>query len=509
MRRTHVLMTALILSTAAPVWADAPVKAAANGESLKFTARTRKGAPVQSGQFEVVEKAVEWAPAETALIVCDMWDTHWCRSASRRTGEIAPRIDALAKAVRARGGLVIHAPSDTMKFYADTPQRKRAIEAPRAEPPSPGNRLGGPPLPIDDTDNGCDDQPQCTIPNGRTIPYPWKRQHAAIEIAEPDAISDNGQEVYNLLKARGIKHLLVCGVHTNMCILHRTFAIKQMTRWGVDVALVRDLTDAMYNPRKAPYVSHDRGTALVIEHIETHWCPSTLSADLTGDPPAPRVLVVTGEHEYDSKNTLPAFAKEELEQKLGFKCTFVNSDDPKSIPNTGALDDADVLVLYLRRRTLPEDQLNKFKAWFAEGKPVVAVRTSSHAFQTWLEFDDEVLGCNYTGHHGKDSTVQVRAEPNGAGHPILRGVSPVEFASKGSLYKSSPLAKTATPLLTGTWQDKPAEPVAWTNTYKGGRVFYTSLGHAEDFKTPQFRTLLRNAILWAADKPVGDSKDAG
>src|SRR5687768_17257326 len=189
MRRTHVLMTALILSLAAPAWADAPAKAAADGQAFKFTARTRKETAPKSGQFEVLEKAVEWAPAETALIICDMWDTHWCKSASRRTGEIAPRIDALAKAVRARGGLVIHAPSDTMKFYADTAQRKRAIDAPKAEPPSPGNRLGGPPLPIDDTDNGCDDQPQCTIPNGRTIPYPWKRQHAAIEIGEPDAIT--------------------------------------------------------------------------------------------------------------------------------------------------------------------------------------------------------------------------------------------------------------------------------------------------------------------------------
>ena len=70
------------------------------------------------------------------------------------------------------------------------------------------------------------------------------------------------------------------GVHTNMCVLRRSFAIKQMVRWGVDVALVRDLTDAMYNPARSPYVSHDAGTQLVIGYIERFWCPSILSADL-------------------------------------------------------------------------------------------------------------------------------------------------------------------------------------------------------------------------------------
>src|SRR5690606_12496236 len=131
---------------------------------------------------EVVENLVDYAPAETALVICDMWDTHWCKSASARTAEIARRIDALARTMRAKGSLIIHAPSDTMKFYADTPGRQLAKSAPKAEPPSPPNRLGGPPLPIDDKDNGCDDQPQCIIPNGKSIPYPWKRQIASIGI---------------------------------------------------------------------------------------------------------------------------------------------------------------------------------------------------------------------------------------------------------------------------------------------------------------------------------------
>jgi hypothetical protein len=67
-----------------------------------------------------------------------------------------------------------------------------------------------------------------------------------------------------------------------MCILGRSFAIKQMVKWGMPIALCRDLTDSMYNPARPPYVSHDEGTRLIIEFIEKFWCPTVLSADLTG-----------------------------------------------------------------------------------------------------------------------------------------------------------------------------------------------------------------------------------
>jgi hypothetical protein len=127
-------------------------------------------------------------------------------------------------------------------------------------------------LPIDATAGGCDTPDKFF--------KAWSRQHAGIPIDPADFISDKGEEVYSLLKLRGIRTLFVTGVHTNMCILNRTFAIKQMTKWGVRCILLRDLTDAMYDPQAAPFVSHERGTELVIEHIERHWCPSALSADL-------------------------------------------------------------------------------------------------------------------------------------------------------------------------------------------------------------------------------------
>jgi nicotinamidase-related amidase len=93
-------------------------------------------------------------------------------------------------------------------------------------------------------------------------------------------ISDRGAEVYSFLRQRGIKNLLVMGVHTNMCVLRRSFAIRQMTNWGIRCVLVRDLTDSMYNPADRPFVSHAEGTELVVQHIEKYWGPSVLSSEL-------------------------------------------------------------------------------------------------------------------------------------------------------------------------------------------------------------------------------------
>jgi hypothetical protein len=135
-----------------------------------------------------------------------------------------------------------------------------------------------PALPIDDSDMGCDCAVKCKIREA------WSRQIATIEIAAGDALTDNGQEAWNLLQARGIDNVILCGVHLNMCVLGRPFAIRQMVRLGKNVALIRDLTDTMYNPEKPPKVSHFEGTDLVVEHVEKYFCPSFLSTDITGKP---------------------------------------------------------------------------------------------------------------------------------------------------------------------------------------------------------------------------------
>ena len=211
--------------------------------------------------------------AETALLICDMWDDHTCRGAAERVAEMAPRMNEVAKAARDRGVFIIHAPSDTMGFYEGTPGRRRMASAPPVDPP-PERGIPESPLPFDPTKGDCDTGEPLKSP-------PWTRQHPAIEIDQDrDGISDNGREVYNAMQERGVRSLIIMGVHTNYCVLNRSFAIKQMLRWGVDVALVRDMTDCMYDPAMPPYVSHDEGTRLVVEYIEKFWCPTLASEDL-------------------------------------------------------------------------------------------------------------------------------------------------------------------------------------------------------------------------------------
>lgn len=221
----------------------------------------------------VAERPVQWAPQHTALLLCDMWDSHWSRGAAERVETMVPRMNQVVTWARQNGVFIVHAPSNTLEFYAGTGARQRALEAPPVAPPAEQER-DDPPQPIDSADGGSD--------TGETAHFKaWSRQHPGIGIDQAqDAITDDGQEVYNLFHARGIKHLLIMGVHTNICVLGRSFAIKQMVKWGLDVALVRDLTDALYNPARPPYVSHDEGTRLVIEFIEKFWCPSVSSGDI-------------------------------------------------------------------------------------------------------------------------------------------------------------------------------------------------------------------------------------
>lgn len=213
-------------------------------------------------------------PAERlAVLLCDVWDAHHCRGAVERLEAMLPRMNDVVSVVRDRGAHIIHAPSDCMDFYAGAPARRRAKETPTVEPP-PDIGRDDPPQPVDASEGGCDSHD--------TGDRPWKRQHPAIDIDQDrDIITDAGREVYSYLQQHAIELLLIMGVHTNMCVLNRTFAIKQMVRWGVNVALIRDLTDTMYNPAMPPYVSHQEGTELVVGYIEKFWCPTVVSSDLT------------------------------------------------------------------------------------------------------------------------------------------------------------------------------------------------------------------------------------
>ena len=221
-----------------------------------------------------IRERIQTCPAHrSAILLCDVWDNHPFRGAVERLEAMIPRMNAVVAAARQKGAIIIHAPSDTMGYYANSPARERILSLPPIDPP-PDLEHDDPPLPFEAKENRSD--------TGETEgKRNWKRQNPGIEIDEDlDVISDNGEEVYSFLKHRGIEWLLIMGVHTTMCILHRSFAVKQMVRWGVQVALIRDLTDSIYNPALPPYVSHEEGTQLAVGFIEKFWCPSLHSDDL-------------------------------------------------------------------------------------------------------------------------------------------------------------------------------------------------------------------------------------
>jgi nicotinamidase-related amidase len=253
---------ALVLILTGTAWAG----------DLEVPARSRVEAFRGSGQWEPVRIDVRLSPAQTAILICDMWDKHWCAGASRRVAALAERMAPVIAMARAHGVQIIHAPSETMDFYKDWPQRLRILRVTPVEPPAPLG-LSDPPLPVDDRSGGCD--------TGDAQYKAWTREIATLSMSDSDVISDDGNQIYSFLHERGIRNLLIMGVHVNMCVLNRTFAIKKMTNWGIRCLLVRDLTDSMYDPKDRPYVSHDRGTELVVEHIEKYWCPTTTSGELT------------------------------------------------------------------------------------------------------------------------------------------------------------------------------------------------------------------------------------
>jgi nicotinamidase-related amidase len=250
---------------------------------LRINARRRKAEQQDDGstQVRVVQEAQDWNASETAIILCDMWADHYCELSAQRVDAMAPRMNRVVSQARELGVLIIHAPSGGVHYYEDTPFRLRMKLAPTVKPPvsiqgwcylNPQKEA---PLPIKDDVRPCDD------PVTRKKPDSDRHQHPSIKITGFDGVSADGQEIYNVLHQEGIKNVVIMGVHANMCILGRPFGIRQMKYLGMNVTLARDLTDAMYDPREPPYVSHKRGTELVIEHIETYWCPSLLGRDLT------------------------------------------------------------------------------------------------------------------------------------------------------------------------------------------------------------------------------------
>jgi lysophospholipase L1-like esterase/nicotinamidase-related amidase len=283
--KTRLLLSACLSALAASISAaEAPL-------SLRLQSRSPAGT--------VRTETESWLPSRTAIIVCDMWDLHHCKNAVVREGEMAPRMNEVLEKARAAGVLIIHAPSSCMKPYETTPARERAKSAPAAAripngiaewcKQIPAEEAAV--YPIDQSDGGEDDDPDEhakwaaeLAAKGLNPKAPWTKQIDVLRIdQEKDAISDSGVEIWNLLEARGIDQVILMGVHVNMCVAGRPFGLRQMAKNGKRVVLMRDLTDAMYNPKRWPFVSHVRGTELFIEHVEKRICPTITSDQILGD----------------------------------------------------------------------------------------------------------------------------------------------------------------------------------------------------------------------------------
>jgi alpha-L-fucosidase len=276
---------ALSALTAIPCWAQPQ---ASSSGMLELDMRRLQKLDTGVDQWQQVTNHAQWDPTRTAVVICDMWNQHWCRDATARVDEMAPRMNQVITELRRRGVLIIHCPSDTMAYYEGTPGRKLAQAAPHVATAVPLRNNCGfdssreAALPIDDSDGGCSDDPQ--TPPQTVGPWPWSHENDSIKIEDGDAITDNTEAFY-LMRQRGITNVVVMGVHENMCIVNRPFGIRQMVYQGQNVVLMRDMTDTMYDPRQKPYVDHFTGTDLMTWHIEKYWCPTITSDQIIGGSP--------------------------------------------------------------------------------------------------------------------------------------------------------------------------------------------------------------------------------
>lgn len=247
------------------------------------------------------------------------------------------------------------------------------------------------------------------------------------------------------------------------------------------------------------------------------------ASDAKWQASAKHIVFVTGDDEYRSEITMPMIAG--LAERAGFRTSVAYArprpQTENNIEGLEALRTADLMVIYTRFRALPDDQLRLILDYVASGKPIIGLRTSTHAFNYPKDsphaalndsFGTDLFGQRWITHHGHRSSTDVTIHASGASHPILRGVGP--FRARSWLYHVAPLAGEGnTILLDGKSIDSekkpealakfpPDQPVAWTREYKGARVFFTTLGHPADFEQESMRRLLVNAIFWTLSRDI-------
>ncbi len=502
-----------------------------SSQRIRVSLQKRIPSDSVKGATIIANEIQQWNPTETAIIICDMWNRHWCKGATERVGEMAPFMNNVLTIARNKGVLIVHAPSDCIKYYKIHPARKYAqkFKSSKAEKLVCEDKLTSEKdavWPIDQSDGGCDCFPACKEGG------PWTHEIDALKIEDKDAISDSGVEIAGLFDHQKIKNVILMGVHTNMCVIGRSFGLRNMVRLGMNVVLMRDLTDTMYDSKQWPKVSHFTGNSLIDEYIERYVCPTMVSTDFTGErqfrfklDKRPVVAFISAENEYHTNQRFPEFAHELLLTK-NVNCEFAlgipvaEGFGVHNIENLQILKDADLTITCIRRRALEPEKMELIKAYMSSGKPLLAIRTSSHAFDAkgnvsrsgggvvasnipvsdqlaqWPEFDRDVLGGNYQGHYGhlKKGT-DVSLVPGMENHPLLKGVPGEGFISPGWLYINRPLrSSNVQVLLTGSIPGQPVQPLLWINNSEKGKVIYTSLGHWDDWQIESFRNIMFNIV---------------
>jgi type 1 glutamine amidotransferase len=253
------------------------------------------------------------------------------------------------------------------------------------------------------------------------------------------------------------------------------------------------------------------------------------------------VVFVTGDEEYRSEESGPQLAKI-LSNRHGFRTTVLFAIEPETgeinpklntnIPGLEAVDRADLVVMMTRFRDLPDDQMKHLVDYFEAGRPIVGLRTATHAFNIPAEktfarygnyfegkdyeggFGQQVLGEKWVSHHGDHKVQSTRGviAPEAQSHPIARGLTPGSIWGPTDVYGVAlPLRGDGEPIVLGQVlegmkfddaplqgdKNEPMMPVAWTRSYKGGRVFTTTMGAATDLVADGTRRMVINGILWA------------
>ena len=198
---------------------------------------------------------------------------------------------------------------------------------------------------------------------------------------------------------------------------------------------------------------------------------------------------------YDNEPSLKK-AQAFLEKNYNVKCTWVTPGaDGKSFKNLEALDKADTAILFVRRMTIPDDQLAKIKSYLNSGKGLVGLRTATHALNEWPTFDVDVFGAKYGVHFGPVKSLEITP------HAVTRRAA--GYTTKFDMYKYENLASDVTVLIKGT-NEKGSMPSAWVRERPNGRVFYLGFGHNEEFENKDYLQMIGDGVIWTAKKRGAD-----